>query len=319
MSTQQFRACNFRSTQRQLIEHMTEIIDEMSMTMTARQLYYQFIGRDLFPESWVDDVYNAKHGLPPGTKNTLKNYKKFAALLTDARYAGLVGWNAIEDRTRRPTIWSDHENLREAVDDLIRTYRLPRWRGQPRYVELWVEKDALASQMEPIASSFHVSLMSNRGYSSASSMYEAAQRIMRESNQAESDYYDDDKPERDPTIFYVGDHDPSGEDMVRDLEARLVEFGVERLTFVKLALTMEQVKKYRLPPNPAKTSDSRFETYVAEHGNKSWEVEALSPKVLAEIVRKALAGSVDQKMMDKIIEQEKEHKGALRRACEEVE
>jgi hypothetical protein len=329
MSTQRFRDYTFNASSHRLISHMNEIIEELDMTLTARQLYYQFIGRDLFPaygdgkdKGWVDDAYNAKKGLPPGTKNTDKNYKRFAALLTAARYAGLVSWDAIEDRNRRPTIWQDFGNLRAAVDRLIRTYRLPRWRGQRYYVELWVEKEALAGQMEPIASEFHVTLMANKGYSSASAMYDSAQRIMRESNQIESEYYDEDKnegQEREPVILYVGDHDPSGEDMVRDLEKRLVEFGVQNLTFTKLALTMEQVRKYKLPPNPAKTTDARFETYVAEHGNKSWEVEALPPKVLAKIVRDALEKTVDRKLMSAVVEEEKKHKSVLERACEEVE
>lgn len=327
MSTQRLRDYKFNASSGRLIAHMNEIIDELDMTLTARQLYYQFIGRDLFPaadegkeKGWVDDEYNARKGLPAGTKNTLKNYKRFAALLTDARYAGLVSWDAIEDRVRRPTVWQDFDNLREAVDRLIRTYRLPRWRGQKRYVELWVEKEALAGQMEPIASEFHVTLMANKGYSSASAMFDSAQRIMRESNQVESEHWDEDRgPEREPVILYVGDHDPSGEDMVRDLEKRLVEFGVQNLTFTKLALTMDQVKKYKLPPNPAKSTDARYETYVEEHGDKSWEVEALPPKVLAKIVRDALEKTVDRELMDEVVAEEKTHKNVLTRACEEVE
>lgn len=319
MSTIRFRDYKFNASHKKLIGHMNEIIDELDMTLTARQLYYQFIGRDLFPASWVDEAYNLKKGLPAGTKNTIKNYKRFATLLTDARYAGCVSWDAIEDRVRRPTIWQDYENLREAVDKLIRTYRLPRWRGQSRYVELWVEKEALAGQMEPIANEFHVTLMANKGYSSASAMFDSAQRIMQESNQVESNYFDADKDVRKPVVLYVGDHDPSGEDMVRDLEKRLVEFGVQNLTFTKLALTMEQVKRYKLPPNPAKTTDARFETYVAEHGNKSWEVEALPPKVLSQIVRDALEKTVDRKLMKAVVDEEREHKKALERACEEVE
>ncbi|HET6959533.1 MAG TPA: hypothetical protein VFI56_23230, partial [Vicinamibacterales bacterium] len=226
---------------------------------------------------------------------------------------------AIEDRVRRPTIWQDYDNLREAVDQLIRTYRLPRWREQKYYVELWVEKEALAGQMEPIAREFHVTLMANKGYSSASAMFESAQRIMTEANQPESNHFEWDRATREPVVLYVGDHDPSGEDMVRDLEKRLVEFGVRDLTFTKLALTMEQVQQYRLPPNPAKTTDARFETYAAEHGNKSWEVEALPPKVLAKIVRDALEKTVDRRLMNAVIEEEKKHKSVLTRACEEVE
>jgi hypothetical protein len=303
MATQQFRVINFRADSLVRIKQMQDIIEEyqnQGLTLTARQLYYQFVSRDFIP-------------------NTARSYKNLTALLADARYAGLVDWNAIEDRVREPTIWSDFPNISACVNRAVRNFRLPRWDGQPNYVELWVEKDALAGVLEPLAAEFHATLLVNRGYSSASAMYEAAQRFMKHSNQAESEYYDEDEPEREPVLFYLGDHDPSGEDMVRDIGVRLKEFGVERLEVRKLALTMEQVKKYRPPPNPAKTTDSRYENYAAEHGRQSWEVDALPPNVLQDIIRKAFEGVVDRETMDAVIEREEEAKVKLKKALAKID
>ena len=299
----EFRAKNFKPESLSRIEQMVEIVEEyqqQGLRLTARQLYYQFVSRDYIP-------------------NTERSYKNLTSLLVDARYAGLVDWDAIEDRGREPTIWSQFDSLTECVERAIRNFRLPRWEGQENYVELWVEKQALAGVLEPLAAEYHATLMVNKGYSSASAMYEAAVRFMSRANQAESDYYDEDKPESQPVLFYLGDHDPSGEDMVRDIGARLSEFGLRRLTVEKLALTMTQVKKYNPPPNPAKKSDSRYAAYEAEHGNQSWEVDALPPNVLQQIIRTAFDGVVDRGLMDDVIAKENEAKVKLRKSLKKIE
>lgn len=292
MAKIQFRTKKFKPEALARIEQMQTIVAEyeaQDLQLTARQLYYQFVSRDLIP-------------------NTVQSYKNLTALLADARYAGLVDWDAIEDRGREPTTWRDFENLAEAVEDAVRGYRLPRWRGQEHYVELWVEKQALAGVLEPLAAEFHVTLMVNKGYSSASAMYRASRRFRR---------LGDGKAR---VLFYLGDHDPSGEDMVRDIEDRLVEFGAgRRLSVKKLALTMAQIDQYNPPPNPAKSTDSRYEKYAAEHGSESWEVDALPPNVLQQIIRTAFEEVIDHEALDAVLAQEQTDKAALRAACAEVE
>lgn len=304
MSKQAFRSKKFRPDSLARIQQMAEIVDEYAkqgLRLTARQLFYQFVSRDYIP-------------------NTARSYKNLTTLLADARYAGYIDWDAIEDRGRVPTVWSEYANLSECVERSIRSFRLPRWDGQDCYVELWVEKQALAGVLEPLAAQFHATLMVNKGYSSASSMYEAAQRFIERSNQAESDTWDDLKPEARPVLFYLGDLDPSGEDMVRDIGDRLTEFGVERLKVEKLALTMEQVRRYKPPPNPAKGSDSRYANYVAEQGTtSSWEVDALPPNVLQQIIRTAFEGVIDKEVMDEIVEREEEAKSKLRLALKKID
>lgn len=190
----------------------------------------------------------------------------------------------------------------------LRAYRLPRWEDQSQYAELWVEKQALAGVLEPMAQEFHVTLSVNKGYSSASAMFDAAQRFKENSNDGD----------KDSVLLYLGDHDPSGEDMVRDIEDRLHEFGVVNLEVKKIALTMAQVEEFDPPPNPAKTTDSRYESYAAKHGTESWEVDALPPDELQRLIRVAFEEVIDVDLMDAVKEREEKHKEKLRRAAARI-
>lgn len=290
MAAIRFRTTKFRADSLLRIKQMQEIVaeyDAQGLRLTARQLYYQFVARDLIP-------------------NKVSAYKNLTALLTDARYAGLVDWSAIEDRGRMPDIPSQWDSIQDLVDSAVDSYRLPRWKTQPRYAELWVEKQALAGVLEPMASEFHVVLSVNKGYSSASAMFSAAARFNSIGGK------------RDKLLFYLGDHDPSGEDMVRDIDSRLVEFGVRNLSVVKLALTMPQIEEFDPPPNPAKTTDSRFAKYAARHGNESWEVDALPPDELQRIIRQAFEEIVDHSAMEDVKTREKRGKKALRGAAQDI-
>ncbi len=282
---QRFKTCKFRPDSLERITVCNEIITDyqgQGLRLTLRQLYYQLVSRNVIP-------------------NVERSYKNLSTLVSDARLAGLMDWDAIEDRVRTPKKANDWENLASLAESALAAYRLPRWDGQRSYVELWVEKDALAGVLAPIASEFHITLMVNRGYSSQSAMYESAKRFMRDSVVQR-------------VLLYLGDHDPSGEDMVRDVEDRLVMFGVKHLHVEKVALTMRQVEEYDPPPNPAKVSDPRAALYIEKHGDSSWEVDALPPEVLTEIITKKLEALVDRETMDEIIAQEELDKDKLRRA-----
>jgi hypothetical protein len=209
-----------------------------------------------------------------------------------------MDWEAIEDRGRQPRQQSEFTGLQDLVETAIYSYRLPRWEGQEHYAELWVEKDALAGVLSPLAEEFHVTLMVNKGYSSQSAMFESAERFKN-------------AEDRIPILFYLGDHDPSGEDMVRDIEDRLTMFGVDGLQVEKLALTMEQIEQYKPPPNPAKVKDPRARAYIRQHGHSSWEVDALPPEVLSEIIHSAFNNIVNTAKMDMVKEKEESDKRLL--------
>lgn len=280
------------------IEVCNDIIDDYladNLKLTLRQLYYQLVSKNVIP-------------------NEEKSYKGLGKLLSEARLAGLVDWSAIEDRGRLPKTPGEYENLQELVEAASYSYRLPRWANQGQYVELWVEKDALAGVLAPIARKFHVTLMVNKGYSSTSAMYESAERYKANREVAKGKFEGD---ERDLSLLYLGDMDPSGEDMARDIRDRMSTFGVE-LDVRKIALTMKQVQQYNPPPNPAKLTDSRAASYVAKHGNSSWEVDALPPRVLTKLITSALEACLDRDLWDAVLEREEEDKRELAKAAEKI-
>jgi hypothetical protein len=279
---------NFRQESLSRINQCNKIINEYAeegLHLTLRQLYYQLVTQNIIP-------------------NLEKSYKDLSSLVSNGRLAGLIDWNAIEDRTRMPRMHSEFENLNELVQAATYSYRLPRWDGQNNYVELWVEKDALAGVLSPLANEFHVVLMVNRGYSSQTAMYEASRRFLASN--------------RDPVLFYLGDFDPSGEDMVRDIRDRMEMFGVNDLDVQKLALTMEQIETYNPPPNPAKVSDPRAVKYIEEHGDSSWEVDALPPRVLNQIISGAFANIIDDDLLNEIKEKEQSDIKRLRAAASKI-
>ncbi len=321
MATITYRRIRLRPDSLAMIEKVNEIISEyqtQGLRLTLRQAYYQMVSRNVIP-------------------NVERSYKNLGGLISDARLAGLMDWNAIEDRVRVPRSASEWDGLRGLVKSALRSYRLPRWKGQEFYAELWVEKDALAGVLEPLALEHHVTLMVNRGYSSQSAMFEAAQRFIDACEQTPDDRAEEPHEEvgiayrdgneetggeavplaRRPVLFYLGDHDPSGEDMVRDVRDRLRLFGID-VDVQKIALTTEQVKQYRPPPNPAKVTDSRAAAYIAKHGRSSWEVDALPPNVLAALVRAAFDSVLDREKMGAVIVQEEKDKARLTKAVERI-
>lgn len=266
MSCEKFRDINFRADTLERIERINTILSEYDgQKLTARQVYYRLVAAAVIP-------------------NTPTSYKNLTSILADARYAGLVDWDIIEDRGREPDSPSEWESVDELVDAAVRQWRSPRWATQNFHVELWVEKQALAGVLGPIARRYHVTLMVNKGYSSASAMKESADRMIAAGKEA--------------IVLYLGDHDPSGNDMVRDVRDRLTEFGVEDLTVRKLALTMEQIEEFDPPPNPAKITDSRAAAYIEEFGDSSWELDALPPAELNNIATAAIVEYIDEERME---------------------
>lgn len=283
----QYKDINFHPGRLAIIAQANEIINAwiaQGYRLTLRQIYYRFIALDILPESWIDPIYNAKHGLDARTKNTLRNYKKLGEILNDARVGGLVDWDSMEDRTRNMLGATHHDGVNDALANLLTTYRREKWNGQPVRVEVWIEKDALLGIFEQICMKpeIDVPFFSCRGYNSQSEMWAASQRLI---------YYETMRNQR-TVILQFSDHDPSGLDMTRDITNRLKMFGAH-CTVVRKALTIAQVRKLKLPPNPAKETDIRFEKYAKKFGRMrkgvrtadSWELDALEPNKLTALVR----------------------------------
>ena len=252
----QYKEIRFRQSSLDLIHLVNEVINDykaQGYELTLRQVYYQLVARGYIP-------------------NNERSYKNVGNLINDGRLAGLIDWYAITDRTRNLRGNSHWDTPSEVIASAKYSYLLDKWEGQPNYVEVWVEKDALVDVVGQACRPLDVPYFSCRGYTSQSEMWMAAQRFRRQ----------DFREQR--IIIHLGDHDPSGIDMTRDIQERLDMFGAD--VYVKrVALTMEQIDFYSPPPNPAKITDSRCDKYIAQYGHESWELDALEPKVITDLIK----------------------------------
>ncbi len=285
MSKETFRDELHLSKQNQeRLNTINEIIEEYAAdgyTLTLRQLYYQLVSRDIVP-------------------NKIQEYAKLSTLLVKGRMAGVVDWDAIEDRIRVPYLPYWVEDVEDAIKDTLEHYRLDRQKGQGVYIELWVEKDALSGVLKRITNYYHINLMVNRGYSSCTAIHDAYLRFRRAEGYGKQVF-----------VLYLGDHDPSGLDMIRDIKERIEEFGARPIV-KPIGITMKQIEKYNPPTNPAKITDPRAKWYIKEYGDKSWEVDALNPKILNALVKNNVEKLIDMDRFKEQLNQEETDKQDIR-------
>lgn len=292
-----------------LVDHASDIIAEYNRqgyTLTLRQLYYQFVARDLIP-------------------NNDRSYKRLGEVINRARMGGRLDWLAIEDRTRNlaaPAYWTSPQDI---IDSAAKGFSIDLWEGQPVHVEVWVEKEALAGVVARAADEWQVGYFSCRGYVSQSEQWRAARRFHRKLQAGKR-----------VLVLHLGDHDPSGIDMTRDITTRLTQFILtdeqgwpnaafgdpesdevygawldladrydsdntwtapdeDRPPFEvrRIALNYDQVVEYSPPPNPAKLTDSRATEYIERFGRSSWELDALNPATLHALISTHIEGVVD--------------------------
>lgn len=251
--------------------------------LTLRQLYYQFVARDLIP-------------------NTEKSYDSLGALISDARLAGLIDWNVIHDRTRNLRSNNHWGSPGSIVEACASQYKIDRWATQPYRPEIWIEKDALVGVLEAVCERLDVPYFSCRGYTSQSEMWRAGQRLLRHK-----------RADQTPIIFHFGDHDPSGIDMSRDIRDRLEMFTGGQVRFVRVALNMSQIEELNPPPNPAKVTDSRFLDYQAKYGDQSWELDALEPTAIVELVEQSINSILEADPWRQAESREASERGQLER------
>jgi hypothetical protein len=276
------------------IHKANEIIDEytaMGLSLTLRQLYYQFVARGLIAN---DD----------------KEYDKLSNTITDGRMAGLIDWEAIIDRTRFARQNSHWESPESIVHTCAKQFQFDKWENQPEYLEVWVEKDALIGVLETVCKENDVPYMACRGYASVSEIWKAGRERMRPHLQLD----------KQVTVLYLGDHDPSGVDMTRDVQDRLRIFSAcdspLQVNIERLALNMDQINLYNPPPNPAKLSDTRSKEYIRQFGDESWELDALDPIVIRDLIQNAIEQHRDDELWQQAVRRERDAREDLARVAD---
>jgi hypothetical protein len=293
MAKETFIEKKFNDRHLAIIQRADKIMSEYGQQgydLSLRQLYYQFV---------------AHHNLP----NTEQSYKSLGTIISDGRLAGLLDWNALVDRGRQTYHNTHWDSPADQIEANAKKYNIDLWENQRYHVELMVEKQALEGVLWPVCARLDVPFTANKGYSSSSALYEAGKRI-----EQQIDYG------KRVVIIYLGDHDPSGIDMTRDVRERLRLFSWaddDQVEVERIALNMNQVREYNPPPNPAKMTDSRADGYVAQFGRQSWELDALNPTTLANLATEAIEQYIDQDQWEIKLRERREGREFLQKTAEE--
>jgi hypothetical protein len=282
---EKFVDINFKASSIEMLQKVNSILkdyENQGYQLSLRQLYYQLVARDI-------------------VENSVRSYKNIGRLISDARQAGLIDWNMIEDRNRATVFNSHWTDPGSIIKSAAYSFRIDKWQDQPWHIEVMVEKDALSGVLEPVCRDLDIRLTANKGYSSSSMMYFIGKRLRNKRLDGKK-----------ILVIYLGDHDPSGIDMTRDIEERLQLYaGLSEIKVSRLALNMDQVETWNPPENPAKTTDSRFDKYLAEFGESSWELDAVEPRTLARLVIDDVKDHRDEKIWTRSIMRESEMKLVL--------
>jgi len=308
----------------EVVPVVKEIIESYTIRLTIRQIFYRLISPpyQLFP-------------------NTRGNYNQLSRILTRAREKGDIDWHRIEDRART-TLGGDYgyENPEEFIKFKIEDFKNSwmfydrrMWDEQDYYIEIWLEKDALATFFSEVARKYRVLVFPSRGYSSFTKVMEAlTERFPR--------YIKRGKP---IVILHFSDHDPSGLNMTVDINKRLYKrnylvrglaevFSPEELDKIKelfkgkewlvkverCALTYEQVERYNLPPSPTKKADPRSKWYIQQFGDRCWELDAVEPNELQKIIEASILKWINREKWNETAKKIEEERQKLKEKFEKV-
>lgn len=259
-------------TKKQLdkLNKVKDVLNELEAykPLTLRQIYYQLVSKDFI-------------------ENKVSQYGMLSKLLKWSRIDGHISWGDVEDRVRffhnRAGFRDKDRFVEQELSSFLSGYNRNLLQSQDKYLEIWIEKDALSSIFTRVAQQYCVSVVVCRGFSSVSFLHDFKSRLT----------YQTDKK---PVILYFGDFDPSGVEMLESMKLTLEdELRVTGIDFKRVALKLDDIHRYQLPHNPdaLKDKDTRAAKHVAAYGAIAVELDALPPAVLEQKIRDAIENEID--------------------------
>ncbi len=244
-------------------------------------------------------------------RNDRKSYQALCELLTRARLTGIIPWNVIADPTRPMVSWNVFTSvepfIKKQMSSFMSGYFRNYMQSQPHHLEIIGEKNTIAGIIKPVAMDFCIPYTIGRGYASIQPRHDLFLRY-RHSNKKKL------------VLLILSDHDPDGEEIAQSFARSMRDdFGIEDIHPVKVALNRDQVDSLKLVPiMKAKAGSSNYEKFVTRHGEDVYELEAVAPKDLQDILRNAITAVIDVDTLNQEKEQERDDMLALRRYKEKV-
>ena len=265
------------------LKKVSEVLGELEnyKPLTLRQIYYQLVGKEFI-------------------ENKVSEYIMLSKLIKYARIEGYVGWEDIEDRVRvyhDLTGWFDSDRFVYAsLHSFLKNYQRDLMQTQDKYLEIWIEKDALSSLFTKVAKSYTIPVVVCRGFSSISFLHDFKTRLKYQT-------------EKEVIMLYFGDFDPSGIEMLESMKITLLEeMKIESIEFKRIALLENDIEKYKLPhnPNALKRTDTRANKHLERYGELAVELDALRPDILELRIKESIESEINIDNFNNEIEKQKD-------------
>lgn len=270
-----------------IIEKGIPIVKSYNGNLTLRALHYRLVAA--------------------GMTNDVAHYKKVVNAMIEARWEGLLEFDDFLDHERETHGETSYEktNVEDKANEAksqikawATSYRKNRWENQPIYPEVFIEKKALQGVFDSPCRRWNIALSPCKGYPSLTFQYDAKKRFEEAIEKGKT-----------PLILYFGDYDCSGEDIPRSLKDTLIRMGVP-VEVKRIALMEHQVKAWKLPPAPTKSSDTRSANW---NGLGQVELDAVEPEKIVELLNKAISNEFDEELYSELEEQEKDENTQFKR------
>ena len=266
-------------TKEWIINESIDIVSQYDKgVLTLRALHYQLVGR--------------------GMTNDIQHYKRVVTSIIAARWDDRISFDTFSDLDRamvgetaqKPTIIEDEIEIgKQQIEGWMESFHKNRWENQPYYPEIFIEKKALQGVFQNLCLEWTIALGACKGYPSLTFLHEAFQRFDEANSRGQK-----------PIIVYFGDYDPSGEDIPRSIKENISRFGVE-IEVRRIALMEHQVVEWKLPPAPAKDSDTRTANWG---GLGQVELDAVRPEKLMTLLNDAIEDIFDPDLFTDLLAQE---------------
>ena len=291
------RRCEFSRGKQEFVEAVRKIVYayRTHWPITDRFLHYKLLCDPPIVGATIRSVRYA---------NDLRSYKSLTDLCLRMRLAGVIPHHAIHDPTRPVRLHKFPRDvgtfIASELDGFLKHYCRNYQQSQPNHIEIVSEKETIESFLRPVAEAYCLPLTTRRGYSSLSPRHNMAMRFRS-------------SKKKHLLVLMLSDFDPEGEDIVHSFARSMRDdFGVGDVKVQKLALTEEQVEEFQLQPQmKAKAGSSRRARFVEEHGDDVYELDALEPAELQQILRDGIDAVLDVNAFNAEVDAEKNEAAAL--------
>jgi len=273
-----------------------EILGELReyVPLTLRQVFYQMVGKEYI-------------------ENTKPEYQMLSILIKWARIDEFIPWEMIEDRVRAfhdfSGLKTKEEYIWQELREFLGRYRRDILQTQDKYLEVWIEKDALSSLFSKVCYPYTVPVVVCRGFSSVSFLNDFRERLSQ-------------REDKVPVMLYFGDFDPSGVEMLDAMKITLKEeLRIDDIVFKRIALLKEDIFTYKLPHNPfaLKKTDTRARKHIERYGELAVELDAMRPDILEGRIKQAIGAELDIPAFNREVRAERQELGELKRIKKKTE